>query len=570
MRMFSKLKVSDKSQKIVRVKQGLRPIPKQHPTPILKNPDYKRPVAKSRYKVWQIRKDRHEEAQSNTVAKAVASMDRQREEFPMHSDRDSVTNAAAFSRMGASGQMSSVIGLFKSTITDSNRYYFYTRDDLIHEAIDEFAGAMNNKGYKIKLVEPKESNLKFVKVLDQLFRKINLNQFTEMGTKLGFIYGVGWVGVNYEEDGTDLKTEPKKATDISFLSIIDNSSIEVDEVDDDRASKTYGAPLTYKISYDNAIGLSSKAEVIHASRVLRVVPLPFDDSIKGMSLIDPIIDKALVKKRMDFNIGDIYWRMAEPMVELITPNDKGAYDRAVEDFGENGFNSQRIWIHKRESNDPKQSLWELNLIGSQGKVLPPKEFYDVTVKPMLAGTGVPEDIVMGSTGSVQGNESNIERFYSKVRAKQNNVLTPLIRDLIDRMDRFGILRALGWKKQVPEYYIEWNPVYELTAKEETQKRLMDAKTHEIYSDMGAMDVEEIRADMGRPKLTQKQLKDFEDKKSAKVEPAVGMPAAGEPPQKKEISSKIPFSTHQNSKVDELNTILIEGDNDKLDNYLVEQ
>ena len=430
-------------------------------------------------------------------------------------------------------------GLFSSYITNYMRRYFRTRDELTAKAITKQKFALTSKWYELKIEDPKSIDKKFIRIERDLMRRAQFQYFLQQATDDSLTLGTGWIGMFFDSK-SGITQYPEGATEVK-LSIIDDDNIRVKKWMSDTRSINVREPAQYEVS--NSTGKFGKDKV-HASRILRVVVRPRGNELRGESIIDPNFDKLISKKRFDWALLQTYWRYAIPLVEIVTPNDTKAYTDAKSAFGDHGIQGMKVFVHRDEGGH-----WQIKMHKGEGAVLPPTEFYDAIINPLLAGLGTPRNLIMDTKGSSQTNQSNTENWYSEMSGIQNTSYTPLIRKFHEICYDAGIFEALGWKRKLPKYELIWNPIFELSAKDLAQEKLMTARTHVLYSftdkGIGALTHDDIREELGKPDLTDEQI-DKELELMQKITEAKTVKAKeeeGDPEEDDETSStKAPFDT----------------------------
>lgn len=406
-----------------------------------------------------------------------------------------------FPRGGNTGAPTSTRGIFKSQITDWDRMYFYTRDELTHKADDKYCGACINKWYQMKLTETeegkREDEMAWVLACERLAREKQLQLQLFKAFRGGTILRAGYLGLTFATTSpeTNYESEPKDVTDLAYITVYDKRVIEVKEIYDDRKSPKYGLPKIYKIQVDDALNRSHTFRV-HESRLMKIVPFPFDDNIDGMSIIDHNMDKLLVKKSMDWTMGETTWRHVIPFLEVITPDDDDAFQDAKTLFN-NGIIGKDVFTHV---NAPETEGWEFKL-HSPKNVLDPEPYYRNTISTLSAGLLVPKVLLEGAgAGTISGSTTNLDSFFSDVTAEQNMIISPFIRDFFQKMFDLGVMRKYGWTKNyVPDYIIDWNPPYELSGEELARQELMEARALAALKDAGIYSRNQCLIELGQPK-----------------------------------------------------------------------
>ncbi|MHA2068383.1 MAG: anti-CBASS protein Acb1 family protein [Candidatus Thorarchaeota archaeon] len=387
----------------------------------------------------------------------------------------------------------------------------------------------------MKLTETEEDKRKgemdWVLACEKLAREKQLQLQLFKAFRGGTILRAGYLGLTFVTTNpeTNFETEPKNVTDLAYLTVYDKRVIEIKEIYEDKRNPKFGLPKIYKIQVDDALNRSHSFRV-HESRLMKIVPFPFDDNIDGMSIIDANEDKLLVKKTMDWTMGETVWRHIIPFLEVITPDDDEAFQDAVTLFA-NGIIGKDVFTHV---NAPDDEGWEFKL-HSPKNVLDPEPYYRNTISTLSAGLLVPKVLLEGAgAGTISGSTTNLDSFFSDVTAEQNMIITPFIRDFFQKMFDLGVMKRYGWTKNfIPDYRIVWNPPYELSGEELARQELMEARALAVLKDAGIYSRNQCLIELDQPKSDRPEddiaKSRWEIAAEAKMAEAPAEEGQGEPP-----------------------------------------
>jgi phage-related protein (TIGR01555 family) len=106
---------------------------------------------------------------------------------------------------------------------------------------------------------------------------------------------------------------------------------------------------------------------------------------------------------------------------------------------------------------------------------------------LSAVTGMPETLLFGrAPGGLSNSAKNdLENWYAKIEQQQKTIMKPAIDKIVG-----VLLHALG--QYVEDYKIEFKPLWMPSKKERIETEHIQAKTDEIYVNMGALDGSEMR------------------------------------------------------------------------------
>ena len=110
---------------------------------------------------------------------------------------------------------------------------------------------------------------------------------------------------------------------------------------------------------------------------------------------------------------------------------------------------------------------------------------------LSATTGIPITFLMGQTpaGLQSTGQADIRMFYDMVKAEQEDTLKPILERLIRlvMLSRNGPLNG----RELSEWSIEFNPLWQLSDKEQADYRKVVAETDALYINTGVLDPSEV-------------------------------------------------------------------------------
>jgi len=269
-------------------------------------------------------------------------------------------------------------------------------------------------------------------------------------------YGLLIIGFNDLKPNEDLSQPVKKdrindISDINFLSVISQGSVNNIEIEDDLSSPRYLKPKTYNVALEDK---NDNTEV-HHSRVVHIVEQPDESDIRGT----PCLKKGY---NLLFNYEKVTGAPPEANWKQAVQNVLFNVDKEV-DLGED--KEEKI---KEEVKDLEHS--QRRFITAQGmdaQVLEsstdsPRYIYDNIMKSIAGTYGIPKRILTGSERGELASNMDIVTFYSNVKARQTKHAEPqILRPFIDKLQQAGIMSNR-------EYEFEWEKLYDITEIEESE------------------------------------------------------------------------------------------------------
>lgn len=128
-----------------------------------------------------------------------------------------------------------------------------------------------------------------------------------------------------------------------------------------------------------------------------------------------------------------------------------------------------------------------------------KDIIDESCQMLSAVTGIPQTILFGRSpaGENSTGEADLSNYYDNIAQTQKVVVKDNLITVIDIILAAGI--AKGDLEEIPEYTLEFNPLWNLSKQEQAtvdqanaNAELAKAQTTQIYVDMQALDSREVR------------------------------------------------------------------------------
>lgn len=296
------------------------------------------------------------------------------------------------------------------------------------------------------------------------------------------------------DDGGSLETplNEEGLRSVADLVVYDRHQITWGQVElnQDVNSPNFGKPEFYTITPYTSGSVSQFR--IHYSRVIRV---------EGNDL--PGREKA----RNDGWSASVYESMYEELRNLGVINNSTA--GIVQDFIQAVINIENLseMIAGGQEDLVQKRLDIMNLGRSVMKtiLLDKEETYskeassvaglaDLVDRAMImlsTVTGIPVTKLFGrsSAGMNSTGDNDIRNFYDEIKSKQEDVLLPVISRIA-----YLIQRSLNGSfkgKELDDWSIEFNPLWQMSKKEEAEHRKTVAETDKIYIDSSVLDPSEV-------------------------------------------------------------------------------
>jgi len=382
-------------------------------------------------------------------------------------------------------------GLFGQPILDRELVFMVMREPSANRICFGVAKDMLDNWFKIKRIvkkgEPEDNgelNAKLQAELQRLNAKQILTKWVGQARTLGYAELL----LGYEDDAESLSEEvTDKASRIRVIESYSKMELRTVKEDKDPTSVREGLPETYV--FNKASGLSSKDNEVHWSRIIHYSPVLFDHKWKGWSTLQVLYDDIVSSRymRWSFYMTIIRYGAGFPDITLKHP-----------DFPRNYIKQGEIDTFKAAGNfdnlDPRayfvhNEVQELEFKGFAGHTLDPMPYWLVNLETLSLGSGIPQSALRGQQkGAIEAGDKD-ERAYFKIISDEQSNFEGSLKIFIDR-----VLWSIGeGTEEAPiSYVVEWNPQYEMSAKEKLELEILNAQAGEAELKAG-LTVNEVRA-----------------------------------------------------------------------------
>lgn len=411
-------------------------------------------------------------------------------------------------------------------LTDAEKEIIYADDGLGARIVDLLPEDMMKQGWHYVFENEKEGFDNYSKIYNHIFKEIRANYKIAQALKWARLYGGALIllGV-YDGESLDQPLNLNKIKNFENLKIIPRNNVMYGTMEFQMNPELphYGQVEYYPVTFYT--GRQYQLQRVHYSRVIELkgieIPsseaslIPMEFRYWGLSVFQRVQDRLK-------ELGSSFSSLANLLNELTIGKYKYkdlAQIMSSDDGGE--------LVQKRlQAMDLMKSVFHSVLLDTdesfERDTLSFSGVSDVMYQFMMmtsAATGYPMTKLFGiSPGGLNSTgEADMYQYYDMVKAKQETELRPIIERLVKIISE--------WQK-IPEPEIVFNPLEQMTEKEQAeleekkaQTEKLKADTYQQYIDMGIMSpeiVEELKFGDTLQKLEQKTGKKEK-----------GLPAVGE-------------------------------------------
>lgn len=362
--------------------------------------------------------------------------------------------------------------------------HFYSADDIAGKIVDIVPEEAMTKGYKLTGIEDKNLMMK----IEDRIKKLKVNEKFLEAWKLSRIHGGAGI-IKVTQDAKLINPMPP-AKPLLSLNVVDRWDLVVNgtDIDGELTSTTFREPLQYNLQLSE--GSKSIYEPINATRVVR-------------------FDGAYLPKRLRENNG--YWgdsiltKLRNPIRNYQISHDAAAV--TVQDFDVPVIKIQNLAELMANNCDDKviKRLELINTAKSVAKMIVldaekedfehksrnvtgMKDVLDKIESRLVTSTGMPRTKLFGESSGGLGStgESQASNWYDYIESQQENYLKPKLLEVI----RY-IIQSEFPKIDATKVDIEFNPLWQMSEKEEVDLRKTVADTDIAYINAGVVDPNEV-------------------------------------------------------------------------------
>lgn len=258
---------------------------------------------------------------------------------------------------------------------------------------------------------------------------------------------------------------------------------------------TYNADDPTRDDFYKPTGWFVLGKQVHSDRLLTVITRPVTDMLKpafnfgGMSmsqLAEPYVDNWLRTRQ---SVSDLISKfsivmMMTDMAQVLNGTDDGSSLQQRLEYFTLTRNNQGIGALDKEREElviQNVPLGGLDSLQAQSQ------------EQMCSVSHIPAVILLGISPTGFGNlaEGEIRAFFDWVRSLQYRDWTWVVVRVLEiiQLIRYGVIDR--------DITVNWEPLYQMTPKEEAELRKSDADRDAVYLNVGVLDAEEVREKLAR-------------------------------------------------------------------------
>lgn len=270
--------------------------------------------------------------------------------------------------------------------------------------------------------------------------------------------------------------------DLLYVTPLGEGDAEVDEWVDDATDQRNGLPETYEL--DLANGSQNQNVTVHHSRVVHVAQGILDDEVNGHPALEPVINRLYDLEKVLGSAAEAYWMLSNPGLAL-------SVDPELQDVPTDEMDKQ---VDQYEHNLRRVlKMYGVDVEQLDAQDVDPTGVVDALVKVIAGTIGIPQRKLVGSERGELASSQDEANFNEYVSSNQTKYAEPVIlRETFDRFVEFGVVSD----PRDDSYTVNWPDLFELTALEEAELILQEAKAIKQLAPMGEPDslhtLEELR------------------------------------------------------------------------------
>lgn len=323
-------------------------------------------------------------------------------------------------------------------------------------------------------------NAKFVTEANQLLDKVVAwHKFKAADVAMrrqgtSFLY----LGLNGEPSDAE-QPAPERPTELSYLRVINREDIKQLHFVTDPQSPNYGELEAITIQ-SRAPTISSGPETptatytttqrrIHASRLKHFIEDISRRDPWGTPNLEVVYDDLQMLKNLKWAAAEAAFRLVVPPIVVEFPEipSQGLKEEADQQMAQ--FQTG-VRQHFTLSGGLKVSV-----LGGSNQIANSEWLYRILVESLASGAEMPERILRGSqAGALSSSETDERGYYAAIRSRQENWAEPLLRDLLQRLQEWGLLPAA-------EFEIKWRPLFPANEEQQARVQLVRAQAARLLA-----------------------------------------------------------------------------------------
>ncbi len=291
-------------------------------------------------------------------------------------------------------------------------------------------------------------------------------------------FGLLIIGIN---DGKDL-SEPvsginpstgevtgTNSYELLYLRQVDESAINISQVETDLYSPRYGLPTKYTVQFQSqTVEDVYVSKDIHWTRVVHLADNRINSNVYGVPRMKPVWNRLLDIKKVLGGSAEMFWAGGFPGYSFeVSPDvaDAEIDKEAVKEEFERWSNGLQRWL----------ALTGITAKSLSPQVADPTAHIEMQMKNISFTLGIPYRIFLGTEEAQLASSQDIKTWLRRVSRRQNSYATPMIiRPVIDRLIVLGIL------PQVESYKVVWPDYSFPTVREKIEIADIETKAMATY------------------------------------------------------------------------------------------
>lgn len=372
-------------------------------------------------------------------------------------------------------------GGFKK-MTESYLSNLYRGEGYAKKIIDYKAEDMIRKWFNVEGDTEGYVNKRFEELE---FKKILTKALTWNG-----LFGGSVIVMIIDDESYELKNplNENNIKSIESFQVYDRFRVNRIDINKDEKSKNFGEPEIYRINTAHGNTFS-----VHSSRTLVFTGIDIPDKDRknnngwGDSELQSVHDRL---KGMGETLGSIETIIAEFIIGVFT----------IDNLGELIASGEEKLIHKRLNQiDMAKHILNSVLIDKDEKydrisatVSGLDALTELMMQNLSAVSGIPMTRLFGQAPrglAANKGEADIRNYYDHISARQECDLLPIVKKatklvMLEKEGKFG-------GKELENWSINFNPLWQLTEEELTETRKTQAETDQIYIETGVLSSTEV-------------------------------------------------------------------------------
>ncbi|TXH17839.1 MAG: DUF1073 domain-containing protein, partial [Hyphomicrobiaceae bacterium] len=240
--------------------------------------------------------------------------------------------------------------------------------------------------------------------------------------------------------------------------------LKVAEYDNIQTSPTYGEPKFFSFEESEMMDGGGRRQVkVHPDRV---IIWSEDGTVSGRSALEPGFNDLIDAEKVKGAGGEGFWKTSRG-APLITAPDGMSLEEVVKGMGAVDVPEAMDKINSQLEDFQSGFDKGLMLGGMNAEPLTitlpqPEGFFNIPVQSFAASMQMPVRILIGNQTGERASTEDSREWAQTNMSRRENICLPLIRELVARLVRWGILPERDWT-------VGWDDLTEATAGEKMDR-----------------------------------------------------------------------------------------------------